>query len=65
MKVLKKNYRARLARLLANGKPFKCTGTVPEMQKLIDALPPALTFVDYDAKDEVTLTYYPCKKATA
>lgn len=54
--------RKNLARLLAAGKPFKCTGTVPEMQKLIDALPPALTFVDYDAKDEVTMTYYPRKE---
>ena len=50
-----------LERLLAAGKPFKCTGTVPEIQTLLDRLPPALTFVDYPGDDSpyVTLTYYP------
>jgi hypothetical protein len=50
-----------LKRLLLTGEPFKCTGTVAEMQKLFDALPPALAFVDYpgDGNERVTLTYYP------
>jgi hypothetical protein len=50
-----------LEKLIAAGKPFKCTGTVPEMQRLLNRLPPALTMVDYPGEgcDEVTVTYYP------
>jgi len=54
-----------LERLVATRKPFKCTGTLPETQKLMEALPPALTFVDYSGEgNEVTLTYYPCPGRT-